>query len=162
MDTFQTLAEVSIAMAGFSSIVVMFKRRESDTWRKEDADRFHGMVIHSMLAVLFSFLPFAFASFNVDSGITFRWCSSILAIVTGIQVVVSSRLESSSPIWIRLQIVVSGAVIILLQGAAGAGAFAEQALGIYFIGVLWHLFAAGGLFVALIWISSSSIEVSTE
>lgn len=162
MDAFQTLAEVSVAMAGFSSIVVIFKRREDDIWWKSDADRFHGMILHSMLAVLFAFLPFAFANFEIDGVTTFKWCSSLLAVVTGLQTVVISRLESSSSVWIRLQVLFGGAFIALLQAVAGMGVFPKQGLGVYFIGVLWHLVQAGGLFVMLIWIPSSSIRKSTN
>ncbi len=158
MDGFQSLAEVSIAMAGFSSIVVIFKRRETDTWRKADADRFHGMILHSMLAVLFAFLPFAFTSFDIESSNTFRWCSSLLAVVTGLQVIVTSRLEASSSIWTRMQVLIGGVFIALLQAFAGLGFFPELGLGIYFGGVLWHLVQAGALFVMLIWIPNSSIE----
>ena len=157
MEIFQTLAEVSVAMAGFSAIVVMFKRRENDIWRKSDADRFHGMILHSMLAVLFAFLPFAFTNFDIESVVTFRWCSSLLAVVTGLQVVVTSRLESRSSMLVRLQVLIGGAFIALLQATAGLGVFPEQGLGVYFLGVLWHLVQAGGLFVLLIWIPSSSI-----
>ena len=162
MDAFQTLAEVAIAMAGFSSIVVMFKRRDADTWLKPDADRFHGMILHSMLAVLFAFLPFALMNFAIESADVFRWCSSLLAVVTGIQVVITSRLESSSPIWIRSQVTIGGACMALLQAAAGLGAFPEQGLGIYFVGTLWHLVQAGALFVMLIWIPESSIGARDE
>ena len=162
MDTFQTLAEVSVAMVGFSSIVVFFKRRETDTWQKSDADRFHGMILHSMLAVLFAFLPSAFSNFDIDTETTFRWCSSLLAVVTGLQVVVTSRLEASNSMWVRLQVLIGGAFISLLQAAAGFGVFPEQGLGIYFLGVLWHLVQAGALFVMLIWIPSSLIGKATH
>ncbi len=49
MDTLLTLA-------GFSAVVVSFKKRDANTWLKLDADRFHGMILHAILALL-SLLP---------------------------------------------------------------------------------------------------------
>jgi len=56
MNTLLTLAEVAITMAGFSAVVVSFKKRDTNTWLKLDADRFHGMILHAILALL-SLLP---------------------------------------------------------------------------------------------------------
>lgn len=158
MDTFHTLAEVSVAMAGFSSIVVMFKRREAETWRKADADRFHGMILHSFLAIFFSLVPFVFTLFDVAASSALRWCAGLLAVVTGLQTVVSFRLEASSAVWIRLQVIVGGLIVVVLQSLGGLGLFPDQILGVYFLGVFWHLVQASALFVMLIWIPKSLIE----
>ena len=157
MDTLLTLAEVSVAMAGFSSIVVMFKRRESETWRKADADRFNGMILHSMLAVAFSFLPFTFTLLAVSESYSFQFCSGLLAIITGLQVVITSRLESSGALWIKTQVIVGGLTTAVLQALGAFGVFPEHGLGIYFLGVFWHLTQAGALFVMLIWIPGSMV-----
>ena len=42
--------EISVALAGFSAIVVLFRRGESGTWLPRDADRFHGMILHAAAA----------------------------------------------------------------------------------------------------------------
>ena len=157
MDVFLTLAEVAVAMAGFSAIVVMFKRRASGGWRKIDADRFHGMVLHAIFATVFALLPFAFTLFAVSDAEALRWCCGLLGVATVVQVVAASRLESTSGLWIRIQIAGGGLLVLTLQAAGASGAFPEQALGIYFIGVFWHLVQAGMLFVLLVWIPESLI-----
>ena len=48
-DVLFTVAEIAVALAGFSAVVVLFKRRDSGRWRAADADRFHGMVVHGVL-----------------------------------------------------------------------------------------------------------------
>ena len=150
MDTFQTLAEVSVAMAGFSSIVVFFKRRETDIWQKSDADRFHGMILHSMLAVLFAFLPSAFANFDIDTETTFRWCSSLLAVVTGLQVVVTSRLEASNS--------TTGAhwwsVHFALAGSGWIRCFPRAGLG--------HIFLRGSLALGSGWCIVRNADLDTK
>ena len=55
--TLLTLAEVAVALAGFSAIIVVFRRGTNGKWRHRDADLFHGMVIHAICAVLFCLFP---------------------------------------------------------------------------------------------------------
>jgi len=66
LDTLFTLGEVAIGMAGFSAIVVLFKRGDSGRWRADDADRFNGMLIHAMAAAFFCVLP-AFLAVLIDA-----------------------------------------------------------------------------------------------
>jgi len=56
LDTLLPLAEVAITMAGFSAVVVILKKCDTNTKLKLDADRFHGMILHAILALL-SLLP---------------------------------------------------------------------------------------------------------
>ena len=51
-DVLFSLAQIAVAFAGFSAIVVLFGRGASGRWRQSHADRFHGMVLHAMVAVL--------------------------------------------------------------------------------------------------------------
>ena len=55
-ETLFSIAQVAIGLAGFSAIVVGFKRLESGDWHRADADRFNGMLIHAMCAALFCVL----------------------------------------------------------------------------------------------------------
>ena len=52
-----TLAEISVALAGFSAIVVLFKRRDSGRWHAADGNRFNGMVFHAIFAAFFCIFP---------------------------------------------------------------------------------------------------------
>ena len=146
MDTLLTLAEVAITMAGFSSIVVIFKRRESEKWSRTNANRFHGMVIHSILASLFCFLPFLLLEFIESEAETMRWCAAVLAVMVAWQVIMISKLERNSHIAVRLQLIIGGLAVLLFE------------LGLYILGVFWQLMQAGTLFVMLIWIPESDVE----
>jgi len=46
------VAEFSVAVAGFSAIVVILRRSESGKWRAIDADRFHGMLLPSTTSLI--------------------------------------------------------------------------------------------------------------
>lgn len=47
------LAELSVGLAGFSAIVVLFRRRETGKWRVGDAERFRGIVLHAISAFVY-------------------------------------------------------------------------------------------------------------
>ena len=54
-----TLAEISVAFAGFSSIVATFQKRSGDDGTQFDHFRFWIMLEFSLASLLFSMLPFA-------------------------------------------------------------------------------------------------------
>jgi len=56
-DFFLTLGEIAVTLAGFSSVVVVFNRRESGKWEPADIARLRGMLGSSLGAALFSVLP---------------------------------------------------------------------------------------------------------
>ncbi len=145
-------------MAGFSSIVVIFKRRESEKWSRTNANRFHGMVIHSILASLFCFLPFLLLEFIESEAETMRWCAAVLAVMVAWQVIMISKLERNSHIAVRLQLIIGGLAVLLLQGVNIAAVLPGFELGLYILGVFWQLMQAGTLFVMLIWIPESDVE----
>ena len=57
VDVLPTFAEISVALAGFANIVVLFRRGRFGRSRKADVDRYFGRVVTASLAVFFSLLP---------------------------------------------------------------------------------------------------------
>ena len=85
-NTLLSLAEVAIALAGFSAIVVVLKRSVEGKWSAAHADQFNGMVIHAVFAVVFCLLPMLFNIVVQDISTTLH----ILCAVMGVQVVLHS------------------------------------------------------------------------
>lgn len=56
-DILQTVAEVAIALAGFSGVVVALGRRDSRDWTSEELLRLRTLVEPSLIALFGSFLP---------------------------------------------------------------------------------------------------------
>jgi hypothetical protein len=158
MDRLMTLAEIAIAMAGFSSIVVLFKRRDSGTWLAADADRFNGMIVHSVAAAGLCLLPAVLSVFTDDAGLVWRLASAAM----GVQVLLHASV-------VAFHLTHTGRGPALAVCAGGLGVVALQALnvlGIVFdadpgpfrIGVIWHLLHAGFLFSLLVVVGNASIE----
>ena len=78
-DLLQTLAEVSVALAGFSGVVSVFGRRHTGDW--DPADRLHlSFMLETSLAVLFlSLLPFALLSVELSPRPTWTIMSGVMA-----------------------------------------------------------------------------------
>jgi len=155
-DTLFTLAEISVAMAGFSAIVVLFRRLESGLWRAADADRLHGMVLHSMFAGFFCLLPPGVRVFTGEAPALWGISSAALGLQILSHLFVIVRLPSTT----RAQgfSIGSGALVALLQLANVLGVAFEQDFGPYLIGILWHVIQAGVLFLMLIWIPGDEID----
>lgn len=156
-DTLPTLAEIAVGLAGFSAIVVIFKRRDAGTWLVADADRFHGMIVHSMVAAALCFVPAAVAVFTDASRTIWALSSGLLGVQVLAHTLLVLRLAStSSPN--RLAVALGGGAVVVLQGLNVLGLGFDREPGPYVLGVLWHLAHAGILFVMLVWVRSEAIE----
>jgi hypothetical protein len=83
-DALLTIAEISIAFAGFTSIAVLFRGRSS-RWLQQDAFRFQAMLATSFSALLFSALPIVVHSYGTTESASWGISSAALlvAIVVG-------------------------------------------------------------------------------
>ncbi len=82
-DALLTIAEISIAFAGSTSIAVLFRRR-SGRWSPQDAFRFQAMLATSFGALLFSVLPIVVHSYGVTESAS--WGISSVALLVAIAV----------------------------------------------------------------------------
>ena len=155
-STLLSLAEVSIALAGFSAIVVVLKRGVEGKWSALHADQFNGMVIHAIFAVVFCLLPLLLNILVQDVSTTFH----ILCAVMGAQIIVHSfgvmLLNTTSKI-ARISLAF-GALIGITQFMVFTDWGVQREYEIYLAGIVWHILQAGLLFVMLVWIPSRLIE----
>lgn len=151
-----TLAEVAIALAGFSAIVVVIRRGNDGKWSGQDADQFHGMVIHAICAVVFCLLPLVINLIVQDAVTTMHICCALLGAQIIAHCVAVMRFSTTGRK--AFYLLLFGLVLGLAQFAVFTewGAFRE--FEIYQVGVIWHILQAGVLFVMLIWIPRADID----
>ena len=65
MDAFHTLAEVAVAIAGFSSLAIVFRGRSSD-WKGQDYVSLAFAMCWSIGSVFFALFPIVTAPFGVE------------------------------------------------------------------------------------------------
>jgi hypothetical protein len=159
-DVLLAIAEVSIAFAGFASIVAILGGREGGGWRTEDVDRFWVMIEYSFAALLFALVPFAFFHLGVGEPALWRVGSALMStFLLGYAVMVARRLirhrhRLAGGIrghWRTLGALygICGGLIGLEALNALSGLF-DEPFGIYLVGILWLLSGAGFMFIRLL------------
>ena len=68
LDVFHTLAEVSVAVTGFSSLIIIFRRRSSD-WNRQDFVSLAFVLCWSTGSIFLSLLPILLVEFGFDLAI---------------------------------------------------------------------------------------------
>ena len=77
-DTLLTLAEIAVAFAGFSSIVVVFRNRESGRWEPLDVFRYRAMLRGSLMTAALTGVPLVVSWLAVPPGLVWRVSSAAL------------------------------------------------------------------------------------
>ena len=95
-DTLYTLAEISIGLAGFAAIVVLFKRQDSGHWKASHADYFGGMILHAMTAAFFCLLPTVVAVFTSAESVVWSVSSALSGIQILVQTIIVVRLPTTT------------------------------------------------------------------
>ena len=79
-DILLTLAEISVAFAGFSGVVAVFGRRDPGTWSFADRVRFFMLVHASLLSLLLCIVPFGLLALNVAEASVWRSLSALFVL----------------------------------------------------------------------------------
>lgn len=162
-QTSQTIAEVAIALAGFSGIVAVLGQRSSGEWSPTERLRLRLLLEASLLVVFLSFLPSlmlrgtsASAAWRVSSGV----CGLVHLLPMASFFLRWRRLgwqkplhEPTPPLFFSaaaLSLATGGLVIILLQLMLAAGLKPGEPSLIYEISLLWLLGVGAVQFVYLL------------
>ncbi|MDX1649741.1 MAG: hypothetical protein R3263_07785 [Myxococcota bacterium] len=162
-EALSVLAEVSVAFAGFSGIVTVFRRRNPGDWSALDRFRFRFMIEFSLATLFLSLAPFFAAELGLTEPRLWTACSLLLAVGAGIYLVRTTRRvrrlmaagEAVSPPVAMLSLAVGVLVSVSALGNA-AGLFARPA-GVYLAGVGGCLFVSAVLFARLLLSGSPSL-----
>jgi hypothetical protein len=149
-DLFVAFAEVSVAFAGFASIVTALQRQSQAKWADADRFRFRAGLRTSLIATAFSLLPLTLDLFGLNGVAIWQTSSGLLALY-----MIRSALTLRDPM---ARSVVWGPVMTLLA-AAWFVSIAIQFANLHpaisgaplFVAGLCHLlFAAGHNFYSLV------------
>ena len=158
-NAFLTIAEFAMALAGFTSVVVIFSRR-GEGWNPVDAFRIRAALWASLGGGFFALIPSGLWLVGVSGHPLWRVSSSLFAAFIGVLLLDSLRrlhnldsdsrllLGSIAPRAMPLLIVVA----LLLQLANVVGTGFEPQPGAYFFGLLLLLLGGVVAFVRTIFI----------
>ncbi len=153
-DTLLTIAEIAVAFAGFSSIVVVFRDRYSEGWEPLDAVRYRAMLAGSLMTALFTAVPLVVSWLAVPPSLIWRVSSTVLLLWFFVLIFAQYRIRSLFPTpagqvsWVLFILTSSGAAACLGLNALGI-AF-HGAAEPYLVGITWILVLSGWQFFQLV------------
>lgn len=164
-DVLLTLAEISIAFAGFASVVAIFQKETEDD-RAFDLFRFWTMLEFSLATLAFALLPFPLHFLGLsESTIWGIGSASVILFIAGHQFVVGRWIRSDDPgvaasvtPTLSFMAAVVYLVIVVLQILNLLGLGFERSFGPYLAGLSLLLFGAGVNFVRLVWVGYASLN----
>ncbi len=158
------LAEISVGLVGFSSIVVVFRRRSSTgAWKPEDAFRFKLMLEAGLAAGLFAILPAAIMGLGVPPN---RLWPSLCALLLGYELIdlVAKRRqlarlprESLSRV-LNIFVGIGKVCVMVVQVLSIADWLVPRGPGAYVFGVTWLTVYSGLTFYRL---ATAPLVIST-
>lgn len=142
-----TIAQLAVAMTGFSGIAIAFNRQPG---RLSDWEAFRVSILfaNSFAAIFLSLIPFAFYYLGWSAGTVFRSASALCFLFEAIFItthIVPTRklMREFRPLFSLplLSLMICGhSINTLLQLANALGLFPGRSLPIFIFGLLWLLF----------------------
>ncbi len=150
-DTPFTIAEASIALAGFTGVVAVLGRRSSGGWSSEELLQLRALVESSLTAFFLSFVPGIVSSVVDSDGAAWRWSNGLLAAAHFANLATFFIRSSRGAVptagqWI-LGSFGAGFVLLLLATAVGK---VDWAAPLFVLGLLGLLFVAVHNFLLLL------------
>lgn len=161
-DVLIVIAEISVALVGFSGIIAVFRQRGISSWPSHIAYRFSFMCWNAFSAMAFALFPFIPYYTTRLSEMTWQISSALFAVATACLIWLTYSKAKALPAEHRAQLS-SGWMLTYQSGmflsALILAANALSLLGIagpaaYLAALGWLLFVAASLFVRLLMGSS--------
>jgi hypothetical protein len=158
-DSLQTIAEISIGLAGFSGLVVALREGSGSL---DDIQKYRLRILFSLSfgAMFLSLLPDTLMNFGVQDERV--WIGSSAAIFTysllfiAWWIVSSRRMARIAPEifnWMAFSTMATGhTIVLLLQLAIVLGFLENRAPGVIALGLIWYLIHAAQQFVRMLFV----------
>lgn len=153
-DVLLTMAELAVAFVGFAGIVVVFQRREADTWEPTDIQRFWLMGVSALLALAFSLLPLLFIAARSSPETTWAVCSAAMAVFVGAHTLGATvgalgRAPGFSRVLSALVLLFAlPTLVVLVLNVLSVGF--HRSLSGYLVGLFYLIGASGAFFARLV------------
>ena len=154
-DVLLTIAELAVAFAGFSSIVVVFQHRDPAQWSPAISMRLRAMIEGSLGALYAALLPFALEGLGMQGVVLWRAASAGAFLALAIQgAVLFRRARALLPQGELKRGFTFGTaavnlLVMALLLANSAGALGPPGYGPYVVAVIWGLVVASLVFLRL-------------
>jgi len=156
-DVLLAISEVSIAFAGFTSIVGVLGHRSGEAWSAEDSLRLWLMIEASLVTLLFSLFPFVLHHLSFSDSIVWGSSSGAMAVFLVVHTAIVGpklRVLQREGRWStrRYETLIGGCIFatVVVQSLNVLGLGFDRSLGAYLLGLILLLALASMHFVALL------------
>lgn len=156
-DVLLAICEVSIAFAGFTSIVGVLGQRSTGHWNAEDSFRLWLMIESSLATLFFSLLPFSLHYFSLAETVVWGVSSGVMATFLIVHLIIVSpklRVLDREGQWSTRRFEpITGAIMIAILLVLSLNALDmgfHRSFGAYLLGLILFLGLASMHFVALL------------
>tara|TARA_B100000530_G_C15784234_1_gene418851 strand:+ start:12 stop:506 length:495 start_codon:yes stop_codon:yes gene_type:complete len=151
LEVLLSIAEISVAFAGFSGIITAVVGRNDSKWDPGNLNRFRLMIFSSLSAIIASLLPFIFLLNS--NNINWTWCVGLLGFyllgfsIYWIRAIILARHSLNN--YVSLLVSTLAILATSIQFIALTG-FMDPDLGIYFLGVFYLFIQTCIAFIRLV------------
>ena len=157
-ETLLTLAELAVALAGFSGVVTAFQTR-GRPWSRFDSGRLWNMLRFALALLFFSLLPLVWLAAGESPWVA---CSALLGVTAAAQAVVSAshavRRPPGTHPYVATFMAAGGLISAIVLSLNTLGVLFLQSFTGYFIGLFWLLIASSVFFVRLVYLGLADVD----
>jgi O-antigen/teichoic acid export membrane protein len=155
-DALLALAQFSLALAGFTGVVISFGMRDGE-WHAADAFRTRRALISSLGAAFLCLVPVAIQLFGIEGAALWRASSTLFSLYSVLWIAVDARrhwrgrreIAEVIPTWGPPMLYSGAAVIVTGQVLNSLGVWFAPQPGVYFLGLLAYLLLPAVLFARI-------------
>jgi hypothetical protein len=152
------ISGVSVTSAGFAGVVATFGRRAQGEWLPEERFRLTNMLVLSLGACLFAFIPLIEELFHIAEATLWTIASSLMgtfcAVYFAYAMLQRRRLNRSRPgvlrPWMAAVVIIALGAAVVLQALNATAVLVERGAGAYVVGLSLLLTVAGFQFAFLV------------
>lgn len=146
-DVLQTIAEVAIALTGFTGIVAALRGQTVESLSRFALFRFRVLLIGSLVALALALLPFFLHYLGAPPPVTWSACSAVVAVIMVPLTIHDARAYRAHsdhiPTFERMTNPVMGLLWLALGIAQLANVFFLHSFGPYLAAPMWFLGVSG-------------------
>lgn len=167
--SFQTIAEISIGLAGFSGLIMALRRRAGPL---SGVQKFRLSILLALAfgAMLMSLIPDALLNLGVEAGPMWRYSCLLMSLYSTLFLLWwfagTRRIARVAPEifnWLAYAAMAVGHVFnLLLQLAVVFGMWVARSDGIFGIGLIWYVFHASQQFARMVFIQPRTADDSMD
>lgn len=157
-ETLRTLAEVAVALTGFTGIVAILGRRAGGEWSPLELLRLRMLLETSLGVVFLSLIPVLLLTLRISQGSLWRVSNALQGLIhLGGAIVLFLRVSRLEPSqwtpeerWLTVLFAPLSLLIVAGQGAAALGLLPDHGPFVYLLGLIYLLALAALHFVLLL------------